>query len=228
MKNKFQLLAGCWLVAISSAALAQGANVPAKPVFMNPAPVEAAPVSPPVQQQAVTVPAAPAGLSVQGAPVTTPQAPEKPLQYFDGSKRLTIGEMAEMQRKKLAEDFLAKHGYTTVEPAKPPPQIKPKAPPPPPPHAVRVKAIYGNAASPSVDLSLDGRVVPVRMGGQTQLGSATILVKKGISGQEGVMLEVPGRMPAGCTEKTKKQKRCAPKKSIIANLKVGEVLEIPR
>lgn len=229
MKNKFQLLAGCCLIFMCAGASAQGANVPSRPINMNPAATSAVPAAAPVVAPTpqVAIPSPPAGLSVQGAPVTAPKAPEKPLQYFDSSKRLTIGDMAELQRKKLAEDFLAKHGYTTVEPAKPPPQIKPKAPPPPP-HSVRVKAIYGNAALPSVDLSLNGRVVPIRVGGQTQLGNSTIFVKKAAPGQEGVLLEVPGKMPKGCTEKTKKLKRCTPKKSIVTNLKVGDVLEIPR
>ena len=232
MKNNFAALV---LAALACPAFAQQ-GVDVAPMRPSELPAPAAATSAALQASMPVVIGAPPALSVQGAP--TPSASDKaaaaaaPLRYFDGSKRLTIGEMSDMQRKRLAEEFLAKHGYTTTEPAKPPPQVRVKAPPPPPPpHTVTVRAVYGPTAKQQVDLSLDGRLVSLSLGSRTTLGAATIIARPGTG--DSVLIEVPPRNVAGCKAAKPstgkgKPKTCKQTKAITAPLKVGEVLEIAR
>ncbi|ABM59418.1 hypothetical protein [Verminephrobacter eiseniae] len=165
---------------------------------------------------------------VSGAPVPDKGKDESPkLKHWDGSSPLTIGQMSEMQRKKLAEDFLARHGFTMQEPA-----IVAAAPakeqaPPAPAHLLSFVAIYGPRALPSVDLTLNGTFMTSKVGARVQTGNLAILIKP--AEMDGtVHVEIPERLPHGCTAKTAKRKACRPIEPVSTVMRVGEALELPR
>lgn len=104
------------------------------------------------------------GLSVRGAPVAVAPAEEKKLQYWDASKPLTVGDMSEMHRAKLTEEFLGQHGFTSVQPPKPVLTQEKAKPLIKPPHALKVHAIYGAKTSLAADVGFNGATYTVKDG----------------------------------------------------------------
>lgn len=204
MKNKFSAL----VFAIGFVPALAMAEAPAKP--LAPAP----------QPQAMQI--------VTGPPVKAPEVAkddEAKLKYWDGTKPLTIGEMSEMQRKKLTEEFLAKHGYTTKEPQKPAVQAKTKLPPPPP-HSLKVQAVYGPQSSPTVDFMLNGKFVTLKTGTKIRSGTLMFGVKRAERGK-GVVLDIPPRIPEACKRETKKGK-CKQLPAVSTSIRGGDTMEFPR
>lgn len=187
-----------------------------------------APFSPPPSVISVMTPAA--SLSVTGAPVKIPDSKEvkQELKYFDGSKRLTIGEMSEMQRQKISNDFLAKLGFTTVEPIKPPPPVKLKAPPPPP-NVLIVKAIYGKINNEKTDLLFNEKLVTLGIGEQITINNTIIRTNK-VKNGNGFAIHIPGTPPPkGCkTKNSKSSKKCTLSKDIDVILESGGSIEFAR
>ena len=163
------------------------------------------------------------GQIVLGAPAAGAKEPEKKLQHWDESKPLSVAEMSEMHRKKLVEEFLAQHGYTTVEPPKEvSAPVKAKAPPPPP-HVLHVRAIYGPKGSPFADVVFDGIPMSVKTGA-TLHGQGVAVVVKTIN-PVGLEVEVPERIKPGC--KPAKKKFCTTE-AVTSKVAVGENVEWKR
>lgn len=161
---------------------------------------------------------------VQGAPVAPKE--EKKLQYWDASKPLTVGDMSEIHRGKMAEDFLSQHGFTTQEKPKPvlsSGAVKPK-PPPKPPHSLQVRAIYGLKHNPSADVLIDGFQATVNDGSILKSDGLSINIKKD---GEGKLLAYAEKLPNKKCHPTKK-KSCSPVKLTTSNLIAGESVEWKR
>lgn len=105
------------------------------------------------------------GLSVRGAPATIgPAAEEKKLQYWDSSKPLTVGDMSELHRAKLTEEFLSQHGFTSAPPPKPVLTQEKAKPQPKPPHVLKVYAVYGAKNNLTADVKFNGDLYTVKEG----------------------------------------------------------------
>ena len=150
--------------------------------------------------------------------------PEKKLQHWDESKPLSVSDMSEMHRKKLVEEFLMQHGYTTVEPPKAVASAPVKAKqPPPPPHVLHVRAIYGPKSSPSADVVFDGAPMGIKTGATLHSQGFSVVVKA--IGNAGLEVQVPERKTPGC--KPTKKKSCMTD-AVTAKVAVGENVEWKR
>lgn len=166
---------------------------------------------------------------VTGAPTKMPEAQKDDgpkLKYWDGSKPLTIGDMSEMQRKTLTDEFLLKHGYTTKEPSKPVVQPKAKLPPPTP-HSMKVQAVYGPQSSPTVDLILDGKFVTAKSGSEVKSGTLVFGIKRAKRGH-GVLLDIPARLKEACKGKASKRGKCKSMPAASVTVLGGDSMEFPR
>lgn len=164
---------------------------------------------------------------VVGAPPASETPKEETrLKYRDGSKPLTIGEMSEMERKRLTEEFLIKHGYTSKEPPKPAAQVKAKAPPPPP-HSLRVMAVYGPKQSPVMEGTLNGAFVQMKMGETVTNGLLRLTAMPSARGG-GITLKVPERAREGCKGKMTAKGKCKPHPEMVIIVRGGESLEFSR
>lgn len=161
---------------------------------------------------------------VQGAPVAPKE--EKKLQYWDASKPLTVGDMSEIHRSKMAEDFLSQHGFTTQEKPKPvlsTSATKPK-PLPKPPHSLQVRAIYGLKHNPSADVVIDGLQTTVRDGSSLKSDELSVNIKKD---GEGKLMAYAEKLPTKKCHSAKK-KSCNPVKLTASHLIAGESVEWKR
>ncbi|SER34421.1 hypothetical protein [Giesbergeria anulus] len=160
---------------------------------------------------------------VQGAPVSLKE--EKKLQYWDASKPLTVGDMSEIHRKKMAEDFLAQNGFTTQEQPKAvlSNAAKPK-PLPPPPHNLQVRAVYGVKRAPSADVVFDGVVATVNDGSILKSDRLVVSIKKNV---EGNLVAYAEKLPVKKCKSSKK-KTCKPAVLPNFHLLAGESVEWTR
>ena len=162
---------------------------------------------------------------VSGAPVVQKdEAP--PLKYWDGSKPLTIGEMSEMQKKKMTEEFLSKHGYTTKEPVKPVQEVKEKAPPPVP-HRIKAMAIYGNKKDPIIEMIVNGEFVRAKYGNVPNYTQIPIVLEPSAKAN-GFLMKIGERARDGCKGKKTAKGKCKPHPPLESIVMVGDSIETPR
>lgn len=165
---------------------------------------------------------------VVGAPVKDAAKEEAaPLKYHDGSKPLTIGEMSEMERKRLTEEFLVKHGYTSKEAPKPAVAATKAKAPPPPPHTLRIMAIYGPKKAPTTEAMFDGRFISMKMGRRITNGELQLNIHPVEKGS-GVLIKVPERAREGCKGKKTTKGKCKPYPEMNITVHGGESIEFPR
>lgn len=94
-----------------------------------------------------------------------PQLPKKKkLQYWDTTKPLTVGDMSELRRAKITEEFLVQHGFTSALPPKPVMSQEKANPLPKNPHTLKVNAIYGAKSNLSADVTFNGIQSSVKNG----------------------------------------------------------------
>jgi hypothetical protein len=112
------------------------------------------------------------------------QADGTPRKYRNPTSPLTIGEMSDMQAKKVKADFLSKYGYTTIEPPTPAPVAKPT-----PKATIRAVAVVGSPKGFFAEIFYDGSFRRVSEG--TKL-SARLTVRKIDSTGVQIELRTPG------------------------------------
>ena len=148
------------------------------------------------------------GLSVRGAPVTAaPAAEEKKLQHWDTSKPLTVGDMSEMHRAKLTEEFLVQHGFTSAPPPKPVLTQEKAKPLPKPPHTLKVHAIYGAKTNLAADVAFNGSPYTVKDGSSIFGEGITVKFSKDVNGK---LVANAEKTPA---------KNCKPRKKVSCTSK---------
>lgn len=103
--------------------------------------------------------------SIEFRPSAASSSAQEGLKYRDPKDPLTLGEVANMQRLKEAEDFLNKHGYTTIKPKDPVAEeaaAKPAVEPPP--SSIKIVAIYGLPTEVRAEIDHDGLALTASVG----------------------------------------------------------------
>ena len=148
------------------------------------------------------------GLSVRGAPsVAAPATEEKKLQHWDPSKPLTVGDMSELHRAKLTEEFLVQHGFTSAPPPKPVLTQEKAKPLPKPPHILKVHAIYGAKTNLAADVEFNGSLHTVKDGYSIFGEDIAIKFSKDMNGKLAANAE---KLP---------EKNCKPRKKVSCESK---------
>lgn len=141
-------------------------------------------------------------------PISSPQAgmqmsPYAALKFRDPSKAMTIGEISELQAKKVNSELYRKFGYSDVEPIK----VKPKVEAPVklrPIVSVITLAVWGKPDALQAEAMVNG-VLKKLKGGET-LAPGVVLTKITPSG---LQLEVPVPVVEDQSKKDKNSKNSA-------------------
>lgn len=161
-------------------------------------------------------------LSVRGAPVAAvPVDQEKKLQHWDTSKPLTVGDMSELHRAKLTEEFLVQHGFTSAPPPKPVLTQEKAKPQPKPPHTLKVHAIYGAKTNLTADVAFNGAPYTVKDGLSIFGEGIVIKFSKDAAGKLVANAEKPSKK--NC--KPRKKASCESKKLGSFQLATDETVE---
>lgn len=159
--------------------------------------------------------------SIELRPAAASSSAQEGLKYRDPKDPLTLGEVANMQRLKEAEDFLNKHGYTTIKPMDPVAEeaaAKPAVEPPP--SFIKIVAIYGLPTKVRAELDHDGQLLTASIGqrfGPYRVEAVDV---------SGVRLQ---SLPT-CVQRSRRQAKtsgsaCTPSSRVLV---VGEIVEWKR
>lgn len=168
-----------------------------------------------------TVVGAPRAQAVQTTQAT---AGKEPLKYRDPQEPLPLGEVAEAQRLEAAEEFLNRHGYTTIKAAAATKvdtsgqaQAQAEQPVELPPAYLKVVAVYGKAAAPQADIDHDGNTIAAAAGMRVGPYLISSITSRGVT--------VQSKPACGVSRNKTKRTACGPVDRLLA---VGDFVEWKR